>query len=55
MIYFVTVYCHTCEEETCKHVEYYDGGEDHILNMDAFLISHTMLRNYLRLFLTEGY
>lgn len=38
----------------CSAVKVYDGKEDGILHMPGYLVAHSVLREYLRQFATEG-
>ncbi|XP_063427966.1 uncharacterized protein LOC134711349 isoform X2 [Mytilus trossulus] len=38
----------------CQNVKEYDGCEDQLLNMGTYLVSHKVLRNYLKQYVTQG-
>lgn len=46
------VYVQKCG--SCENIKDYDGVEDQVLNMGSYMISHQILRRYLRQFVTEG-
>ena len=51
-VLFVAVSTFTCP--SCKHLVQPDGGEQGLLNMGDFLVTHRLLRYYLKLFIFNG-
>lgn len=48
------VHYRKCSESSCNNRKLYDGGKDGVLNMEGFLISHKVLREYMRQFVVSG-
>lgn len=49
--FFPAVYYGSC---TCGRSVHYDGGDDGVLNMGQFLVSHRLMNDYLHSFLLDG-
>lgn len=49
---FVTVSTFVCPN--CEVLAQPDGNDEGVLNMGDFLVTHTLLRDYLKLFLLDG-
>ena len=55
MIVPVTVYYRTCAATPCLRKKHYDGSDLAVVNMGKYMVSHSILRGYMRQFLTHGY
>ncbi|VDI53402.1 Hypothetical predicted protein [Mytilus galloprovincialis] len=49
-----TYYRQCLNSGECQNVKEYDGCEDQLLNMGTYLVSHKVLRNYLKQYVTQG-
>lgn len=49
------IYYRPCSNTSCSERKFYDGNQAGILHMSQFLVTHAVLRAYMRMFLICGY